>query len=390
MVWAATASQLTSQPRPQIASGLRFELATSEDDAQLRRLLRENAISGSISVTLEREPSFFGAAAVEGREHQTVVALEQDRIVAAGSISARHRFINGQPMRVGYLGALRLDRSCRGRSEILRRGYDAFRKLHEQGGPRIYLTSIIADNLPARRFLERNLSGMPTYRFVGEFVTLIIRRPARRDLFFHSNVGTPHWIREQGMDFVQRSKERRAEIVEFLNRDLQKYQFAPVWSATDIHPETFQVARATDGRLLACASIWDQRAMKQIVVRGYSGQVRWARPLVNFWAAMSGTPRLPQVGAPLSYAFISHLAMSPDQPRLAEGLTNSLRNFALTHGIDFLLVGFDSRDPRLAYLRGVLRPREYVSRIYVVHWEGGAALAQSLDDRLLAPEVATL
>jgi len=26
----------------------------------------------------------------------------------------------------------------------------------------------------------------------------------------------------------------------------------------------------------------------------------------------------------------------------------------------------------------------------VVHWEGGAALAQSLDDRLLAPEVATL
>jgi hypothetical protein len=128
-------------------------------------------------------------------------------------------------------------------------------------------------------------------------------------------------------------------------------------------------------------------------VRGYSGQVRWARPLVNFWAAMSGTPRLPQVGAPLSYAFISQLAVSPDQPdqpRLAEDLTNSLRNFALTHGIDFLLVGFDSRDPRLAYLRGVLRPREYVSRIYVVHWEDGAALAQSLDDRLLAPEVATL
>jgi hypothetical protein len=25
-----------------------------------------------------------------------------------------------------------------------------------------------------------------------------------------------------------------------------------------------------------------------------------------------------------------------------------------------------------------------------VHWEDGAALAQSLDDRLLAPEVATL
>jgi hypothetical protein len=41
-------------------------------------------------------------------------------------------------------------------------------------------------------------------------------------------------------------------------------------------------------------------------------------------------------------------------------------------------------------LRRVLRPREYISRIYVVHWEDGVALAQSLDDRLLAPEVASL
>jgi len=41
-------------------------------------------------------------------------------------------------------------------------------------------------------------------------------------------------------------------------------------------------------------------------------------------------------------------------------------------------------------LRKVLRPREYVSRLYVVHWDDGAELARSLDDRLLAPEVAIL
>jgi len=89
----------------------------------------------------------------------------------------RERFINGRPMRVGYLGGLRLDASCRGRTSILLRGYEFFRKLHEEGaGPPIYLTSILGDNLPARRLLERGLRGMPTYRFLGEFVTLVIGR----------------------------------------------------------------------------------------------------------------------------------------------------------------------------------------------------------------------
>ena len=142
MVRAATAGELTSRGRPHTDSGVRFELATPEHDAPLRRLLRENPMPGPISLSLEREPSFFAAAGLEGPEHQTIVALQGDRVVAAGSISARPRFINGQPMRVGYLGALRLDTSCRGQALILRRGYDAFRRLHDQGGPRIYLTSI--------------------------------------------------------------------------------------------------------------------------------------------------------------------------------------------------------------------------------------------------------
>jgi hypothetical protein len=389
VVRAATAGELTSRGRPHTDSGVRFELATPEHDAPLRRLLRENPMPGSISLSLEREPSFFAAAGLEGLEHQTIVALQGDRVVAAGSISARQRFINGQPMRVGYLGALRLDTSCSGHALILRRGYDAFRRLHDQGGPRIYLTSIIADNLPARKFLGRNLRGMPTYRFLGEFVTLIIRRHHRLDLFQPLSRARRR-LREQGIELVHGSDERSAEILELLNRDHQKYQFAPVWSASELHPDTFQIALAADGRPVACAALSDQRTIKQIVVRGYSGHLRWARPLINLGATFLGRPRLPRIRMPLSHAFISHLAVSSDQPQLAECLVNLLCAHAPTRGIDYLILGFDSRDSRLAHLRRVLRPREYISRIYVVHWEDGVALAQSLDDRLLAPEVASL
>ena len=63
---------------------------------------------------------------------------------------------------------------------------------------------------------------------------------------------------------------------------------------------------------------------------------------------------------------------------------------ARSRGIDYLTLGFDARDTRLHHLRRTFRPREYISRLYAVHWDDGANLARQLDDRLLAPEVALL
>jgi hypothetical protein len=72
-------------------------------------------------------------------------------------------------------------------------------------------------------------------------------------------------------------------------------------------------------------------------------------------------------------------------------LVDLLHGPAHTRGIDYLTLGFDARDGRLAHLRTVFRPREYRSRLYAVHWDDeGAALARGLDGRLLAPEVALL
>ncbi len=175
-----------------------------------------------------------------------------------------------------------------------------------------------------------------------------------------------------------------------LNQEQRACQFAPVWSWNEIHPEDFRVACSREGAPVACGALWDQRSIKQTVVRGYSRSLRWARPFVNFVAPFLRSPRLPRIGTPLSSAFISHLAARPDQPELLVHLVSLLRESAHASGIRYLVLGLDSRDPRLARLRKAFHPREYVSRIYVVHWKDGAALAQSLDDRLLAPEVALL
>jgi hypothetical protein len=180
------------------------------------------------------------------------------------------------------------------------------------------------------------------------------------------------------------------EILELLHCGNRQYQFAPVWKAGELRPENFRLVRASDETLEACAAIWDQRSLKQAVVRGYSKRLRWSRPLINAAARLLSRPRLPRVGEPVPNAFVSHLAADPDKPELAAWLIEALSRSAAALNIGWLALGFDARDPRLQYLRKALRPREYTSRLYAVHWGDGAELAAGLDERLLAPEVALL
>jgi hypothetical protein len=382
----AVRGELTLDDRPGTSEGLHFEIANEGHDAALRQLLRDTPLAGSISVSLEREPSFFAAESLLGPEHQTLVALENGRVVAAGSISARQRFINGEAMRVGYLSTLRLSQSCRGRSAILRRGYAEFQRIHARGGPPIYLSSIIADNEPARKFLERGLEGMPTYLFLGEFITLVIQCRRLRALTGRARGR----LEGTGFQVTSRLAKNSHEIAGLLNRHNQNYQFAPVWSAQDICPDNMEVVNSRTGAPVACAGIWDQRAVKQSVVRGYSGTLRRVKPFLNLAATVMGTPRLPPIRSALSHVYASHLAADADPPEITQHLINLIRARGDVASADYVTVGFDARDSRLPYLRKVFRPREYKGRMYVVFWEDGATLARSLDDRLLAPEVATL
>jgi hypothetical protein len=156
--------------------GLRFAVADPDDDAELRRLLRENPMPGSISVSLEREPSFFRAASVEGDEHQTVVCRDAGRrVLGMGTRAIRTTLHDGNPERTGYLSQLRLDRAARGGYHLVTRGYRLLRELHERDGRTlVYLTSILERNATARRLLEAGVRGLPTYRHIDRFETSII------------------------------------------------------------------------------------------------------------------------------------------------------------------------------------------------------------------------
>ena len=358
-----------------------FASATQADDADIRRLLRENPMSGRITLTLEREPDYFADADVPGTEKQTIVAKESGRVICVGSCAIRERFVNGQPRRVGYLGGLRLDARAGGRFDILRRGYEFFRELQADKPADFYFTSIATDNVPARKFLERGLPGMPVYEFIGDFVTLLL--PTK------SCAPTRGEMKGGKLDF--------AELAGFLNEYSREYQFAPHWSATELSALQSLNLSANDfesisegGRFVAAATLWDQRPFKQTVIRGYEPWLAMARPALNFGAGIIGKTRLPAVGSILSHAFLSHLALAANKPEALVEIVSNLCSLAKGRGIEFLTAGFAANDPRLPVLRGKFHFREYASRIYLVRWPDLGGSARELETRCLAPEVALL
>jgi len=363
------------------------DLATPADDPEIRRLLRDNPMDGEIRVSLEREPNAFLAASVEGEPHHTVVAREPatGRIVGMGSRAVWNAFVNGEPCRLGYLSQLRVDRTFRGRRRLLAAGYAALRELRAPDEAPFDVTSIIADNETARRLLASAVPGLPRYRELSGFVTLVlpaVRRSRKR----------PSLRIEPGLP------SRMPEVADCLARNRQRYQAAPFFTAADLlspersrglGPQDFRLA-IVNGRVVGCLALWDQSGFKQVVVRGYAPRLARWRPWINRLSWVLGTPRLPDPGQPLPHAYVSHVAIDEDDPEIFEALVESAHAEACRRRYAYVVIGFAAGHPWLPWLERRFRPRRYESVLYTVDWGEGAAAVAALDGRLPHVEAALL
>ncbi len=368
---------------------MRFELALRDDEPAIRRLLRRTPIPGDITLSLEREPSAHVANAVASERTQILVARaeENGEVVAMGVRGVMDWYVNGTPSKIGYLGQLRVDPSYRARPRLLLRGYAKFKELHEADGcTRIYVTTIMADNMPARRVLESPMKGMPSYRHIDDLVTLAVTARGGAP-------GTP-----PGIQIANAASDDLEEIEQCLARYGSRHQFTPVWSPAvlkdagrmrDLSVNDFILARR-NGRLVGCLALWDQRKFKQTVVRGYSWQLACARPVANVLSRLIGSPRLPPVGEQLDMAYVSHIAIDGDDPEVLEILLRCALARAAEKGVTLVSLGFSHRNVLAEFVAARFRARRYHSRIYVVFWPDGAGIADTIKSIPSHLEVAIL
>lgn len=361
---------------------LRFDVAAAQHDAQLRDVLASTPMDGHVQVSFRREPSYFDASVVEGPHRQTLVARDGEHLAAIGCRSARERYVNGQPMPIGYLSGLRLRPQYRG-SGLLGRGYRFLHELHRDGRTNLYLTTIAEGNDVATRLLTSARTWLPRYHAAGCYCTFVI--PARR---------VPRDEQREASD----CEVRRANtadlpaLLELLSNAGGRRQFFPCYEAEDFFHDqgTFRglaaeniVLASRSGQLVGSIAAWDQRSFRQSVVEGYSGWLRQMRPAYNLWARLRRQPRLPAPHNPLPLITAAIPVVVDDELAVFRSLLGRLID-EIPRGTsanpDYLLLGLHERDPLTPVARR-MATQVYVTRLYYVCWQDGEQLREQLDGR---------
>ena len=362
-------------------SPLRFELARRQDDAELREVLAQTPMPGTVAVSFRREPSFFGAAQVDGNFHQTLVAREAatDRIVAVGSRSVRRRFVNGIAMPVGYLGGLRVLPKYR-RGPILARGYRYLRQLHEDRRTAIYLTTIAEANDTAQSVLTSGRAGLPHYEFYGNYLTGVI--PLRRR-------GAPASV-PPGIVIRSATIEELPQLSKFFESAGSARQFFPCYATTDWFNDgaTFRGLQVSDV-LLACRgdqivgslACWDQSSFRQIVIEDYGAALAWSAPIYNGWATIRGLPKLPKAGEALRFLTGALPIVAANDRQIFSALMETLLARSKGRGCSHLLIGLHERDPLYDVVKN-FQTAVYTTHCYLVYWEDGVSLRRQIDKRV--------
>jgi hypothetical protein len=364
--------------------GLHIGLATPADDAGIRELLRKEAMPGRIAITCEREPEFSIGCEASGENTTVLVARDCNSGAIAGVAcrSERDVYVNGNPMRLGYLGQLRVDQRYRGRW-LVARGLAMFKDLHARAPLPAYLAAITSENREAEGILvDKPRKLFPAFRAVADYCTLAFpaiqpRRPAA------------------GVTSAEPSEI--PEIVCFLRAEGSRRQFFPVWTEARFEVLTARLGLRVDdiqilrsgGEIRGVMAVWDQSAYKQNVVRSLPGWMRAAGPIYNAGAPWLGRPRLPRTGEKIRNGYAAFVCVSEDDQTVCERLLTATLDCAARRGLEYVVLGLDERDPLLHVARK--RPHiPYRSRLFVVEWPEGRNLHAQLDRRPTSVEIATL
>jgi len=360
-------------------AGCVYSVATRADEPALRELLRANSLGGWIQLAFQREPDAFAGTFGLAHSHDFIIAHEEKSGRAVGLCErfVRDAFVNGEVVRLPYLGSLRVNADFRNRIRILRQGFVAVRDLlGDRRDAGFSLTAITADNDVARRVLCAGVSGFPVYLPVGEMLTFAVR--TRR-----SRVGASVCVA---------GREDLPAIAELLQRTYREYQFAPVWRGDELErlDATWLVIRDRR-RIVACLALWDQSAVKQTVVCGYSRAVAVTRPLYNALAPLIRSPRLPAIGAPLRQIYLSHVAVTGSESHCQfDALMSAGLSIARERGLDVAVIGLAARNPLVEVVRRRWKTREYRSLLNVVQWPGRGQFIADSAGRVPHPEIALM
>jgi hypothetical protein len=365
---------------------MKFVIADKSHGAQLCRLMKDIPVPGYIQVAFGRDPDFFYGLNIEGKVNQAIVAIEEDKVIGMGCRSIKPMYINGRKANFGYLSGLRGSEAYRGATGLAR-GFKFLRRLHEDRQTDAYITTIIDDNVYAKKLLESGRAGLPRYIDLGKYYTFAINMNRWR------RARSPR----KGISVIRGNACQLKEIVSFLNRFGKERQFFPAYTeedfsceyTRDFSPADFYVA-IQNGRMIGVLGKWDQSGFKQNIVTGYAGYLKTFRHPINLALTAVGFKALPRPGERLKMFLVSFVCTSDNDPQVLTYLLDAVYRDDRAKGYHYCVIGFHEKDPLREVMKRYLSVR-YTSRLYLVAWEDGLGVCSRIErDRIPYLEIGTI
>lgn len=361
-----------------------YKVADTSDNEALQQLLADNDMSGWIAISLEKKPDFFASHNLMG-ESITVIVHERDaehNVIGMYSGTYYEVFVSHNVETIIYLGSLRVNTHYRHKIKLLKEGFHSIKKLFSRATTLPYMfTSIASENHKAIKVLESNLKGMPQYQFLSQLSTFAFKaKPSPR------------------MMAQPITQEAIPEMVDFYNRHARQYDFAATlrreWldaldGKTGLRIEDFYVVKDSSGAIQAMFALWDQRHIKQTVIRGYAPMLSSPiRFLYNVYATLSGHVILPNSAEAIDQIYISFFISSSKENDWNIRLLREASSLIQQRGADVCMIAFDSKDSLCEAIQRTLKPKRYLTHIDSVFLDQETAYKITVG--ILKPEAALL
>lgn len=352
-----------------------FSIAERRHDQAIRALL-QLPVDGSVRVAMTREPSAFYGDQAEGIRKTTMIAEDgHGTVLGLGARAVRQVYIDGRLVDLGYLHQFRRS-DTRLTLRRLRRGFQALCKTRREDEWPTDYTTITADNLEARRLLEKGLPGLPQYLPEAPLQTYIIaagrHRPRATDKAVHVDTGNQLY---------------QAELQRLIDGWQCNHDLASPWLPDNpLYPRIgdFVLGKSHDA-LQYCCALWDQRAFRQLQIAGYRRGVGHTRFVTNLILYARRMPLLPAAPVVLRLGYLSFMCGRMNDTELIALLRHACQT-AIGRGLDYLALTLPKEHSFEQTVRRVFRPYIYSSILYSVHWDNQRPVCRQFGNRPLFPE----
>jgi hypothetical protein len=325
--------------------------ASPADNAGLLALTRACPMEGDIGLCVDRSPDFFRLLALGNAGFRVGLIDGPNGIpVGCAAVAERHAWLNGRPARLAYACDLKVHPQARGTAaapQLVRWVAETSRDIVGDTGL-VVLTTLFGNRAVERLF--RGGHGLPQ---VDHFATLqafavpVFRRRTRASSL-RVQVATAADHPELHALWKEHAPARQFAPLAPVGLELGTPPDGDGFTA----PRHF-LARNAVGRVVGFLGVWDERAVKQLRVTGYSLRLGIARALINVLAPLIRAERLPGRGAALGSGTVVDFCVPSDAPDVVQALLLEANRAAVGSGLGFLTVGLDRRDPLGAAVRGL-------------------------------------